>query len=252
MVSISLLLLACDSEPPEPTAAEKAEMMVRYTEALQAEDVAGCLSLSAPLATECAVGIAQKQAQDRRLDAASATCSAMLEGQGRDECAFQVVDTARLTGEEAVALCAVAGQFEKDCINHAASRDVEERILRYAGYGNERVVLQQVYATLRKYTNDRMAGIMSQDMVARWLERRWEADARLSRAVCGSIGPDVCSKVYLLRVVGGSGVIDRSAEWRNACNQPISESLAQQNGLPLWESEMAPTVNSAWIMLCSM
>ena len=31
-----------------------------------------------------------------------------------------------------------------------------------------------------------------------------------------------------------------------------SGALAQQQGLPLWESEMAPTVNSAWIMLCSM
>ena len=254
MAHVSLLmLLACDGDQPaELSAAEKAEMMARYTAALTDEDVAGCLTLTDALIAECGVGIAQQQAKTGRLDAASVTCAALPEGKGRDECAFQVVDTARLTGQQAVTLCAVAGQFEKDCINHAASRDVEERILRYAGAGNERVVLQQVYATLRKYTDDHRASIMSQDMVSRWLERRWEADAPMSRGVCGNIGPEVCSKVYVLRVVGSSGVIDRSASWRSACRSPISESLAQQQGLPLWEPEMAPTVNSAWIMLCSM
>lgn len=252
MVSVSLLLLGCDSEPPEPTAAEKAEMMVRYTEALTDEDVTGCLTLTAPLSTECAVGIAQSQAKDSRIDAASQTCAAMAEGQGRDECAFQVVDTARLTGQAAVSLCAVAGQFEKDCINHAASRDVEERILRYAGAGNERIVLQQVFATLRKYTSDDQATIMSQDMVGRWLERRWEPGTPLSRTVCGSIGPDVCAKVYLLRVVGNSGMIDRSAPWRQACRSPISLEVAQSYSLPTWEQQMGQTVNNAWVMLCSM
>jgi hypothetical protein len=227
-------------------------MMARYTQALTDEDVAGCLTLTAPLATECAVGIAQQQASSGRLDAASQTCSAMAEGQGRDECAFQVVDTARLTGQDAVTLCAVAGRFEKDCVNHAASRDVEERILRYAGAGNERIVLQQVYATLRKYTSDDQATIMSQDMVGRWLERRWEPGAPLSRAVCGSIGPDVCAKVYLLRVVGNSGMIDRSAPWRSACRSPITAELAAANGLPSWEPELGPTVKSAWVMLCAM
>ncbi len=246
------LLLACDSEPPEPTAAEKAEMMVRYTAALTDEDVAGCLALSEALSTECAVGIAQVQAKDSRIDAASQTCAAMAEGQGRDECAFEVVDTARLTGQAAASLCAGAGQFEKDCINHAASRDVEERILRYAGAGNERIVLQQVFATLRKYTSDDQATIMSQDMVGRWLERRWERGTPLIRSVCGSIGPDVCAKVYLLRVVGSSGMIDRSAPWREACRAPISIEVARSYSLPTWEREMGQTANNAWVMLCSM
>ena len=112
MVSVSLaLLMACDSGPKELTAAEKAEMMTRYTEALTDEDVAGCLTLTPELSAECAVGIAQKQVQEGRVEAAAATCSAMPEGQGRDECAFQVVDTARLSGNQAVTLCAAAVSY---------------------------------------------------------------------------------------------------------------------------------------------
>ena len=250
---IALILLGCTNPDSEPSAADKAEMMVRYTQALESEDVQLCLTLPEPLLSECAVGLAQTQVEDGRLEAAMVSCKAMPEGKGRDECTFQVVDTARLTGDQAITLCQEAGQFQRDCVNHAASRDVEENILRYAGAGNERIIQQQIYATARKYVGDNQAEIMSQDMSASWLARRWESNTPLTRTVCGNVGPDVCTKVYTLGARQGQRKNEnRDESWRSVCGSPLTVETAREHGLPVWGPEMTPTVNNAWVMLCAL
>lgn len=273
MVSIRLLFVvvgvltgACYIPPPADVASsspgeaapapavvvDRVAEIARYGEALAAEDVQGCLALvDTELQGDCTTNTAILRAGRGEITQAQQACDGLAAGTWRDECFFQIVDAARLNGGQAAAICQQAGEFAEHCLSHVAARAVEEGVLRYAGVGNEQLIQQQVFSTLRKFYEPQRARVMAQDMVSRWLANRYPNET-FSQKFCGNLDFESCAHVYEVLVRGPSGLIDANAAWRRGCGQALHAAMAEQYQLPPWEPEMDSIVQHAWGLLCRM
>lgn len=204
---------------------------------------------AAPLQTECRLAVAQSLASTH-LDEAIAVCTSVPTEVWKDECVFLSIDEAGVVGEEAMAQCAVAGQYRQQCITHAAARDVERQVFAAATPGQERQAHERAEGVLRQYMSGGDARRMARTLVISWLATR-EPGQPFSARSCGNLRPEMCPEVYVRRAQGDGMRPPDDAPWRALCGAPLdSAEQAVRHGLPRWDASGAAMAAEGWQRLC--
>lgn len=225
-----------------------------YAAALGAADAARCGRVrAAATRDECLSAVAVALARARNAEGATAACAQLSSGsRWRDECHFSLADELGLVGSAAVQTCQQAGQYQQDCINHAAAREVEQRLLSQGPrHGQERETTQRMVGILKGYMSEGEAHRMAHSMTISWLARRDDGQVFRPES-CGNFDANICTQVYILRARGGELYSRADASWRSRCDQPLTAAVAEQDAeLPEFAPEMGEVVQRAWAVLCS-
>lgn len=248
----SLILFLSCADPLEPPL-----MLLDQTAYLKAMEspapssaLKECSKISASaLKGECVLFAAKSQAKQKR--PALGFCQQAPTEAWKAACYFEVSDMAGLTGSDADAACALAGDFRERCMYHALQREEGTLSTKYPP-GEETDLILAIQSRMEKLGIETIQGDpLDVTLTAKIISRRFQAEWRrnsgylFGASVCGSAPPIVCQEAYRLSVKMISQ--NRIPE---PCLVPMSTEDVLAAHLPIWEASFSSYAQEAWSNLC--
>ena len=206
-----------------------------------------CARIDDPgLRGEC-LSHAATEVAPRALDTALATCAGIDDPVWSDECAFLVADVAALVGEPARSTCEAAGRFRDRCVQHAAHRELLDRVgtLPVGEEARLETVAAEVAAAYNPGLDPFQLEPVVDAAIARVVSSRWDA-APFDVADCGVLAEPLCVMAYGIHLMEASA----SGVLQEVCAGPLEADRVAAAGAVAWVAgdPLAPKV---WARTCA-
>lgn len=240
--------LACTSQPEDPV-----------RQALEAgADLESCAAVAFPeLAIPCRVTVAARAGGQGDVELARRACEEVPEGLWREECHFRAGEELGRAGhtDPALRFCAVAGDFARNCVTHAAWGLPADPALREAHPAAVRAAMQEFGVTVDQALAGAEPGV-AQEARDTLLARAWfnlyvgsgQADPAPARLAEGEHGPHArtafAAEAVRLLATSSAEDLERRvlAVWAGDAPVPRGEPLPPERRVGRYVSPVVPTL----------
>ena len=218
-----------------------------YEAALASGEPSKCAQLNVTLRGDCIAATASTLAKTDP-QAALYACDTAEQQKWRSECFFSVSDTAKLIGSNALEVCALTGNFQNDCLRHAAAREVEQFVFPRLSLDDPTKAFEPIQKVISMYLGDDGTGPMTRDMIIRW----WAGHVvePFTRTSCLNLSDDTCAQVWIVHSLGSGSQVNGDEPLLKHCNEPLAAERAAFYGLSSWERSAEGYVQQAWQQIC--